>query len=432
MHEIESVGAESIVSPLLEDGAAGKDRPWLFALLIAPSAVLMNGVVQGGVLAYLMGQQGIGIGRIGAVVSLISLPTSLYFLWSPITDFLVQRRSWVLIGAVAAGGLTMAAFQQPSLATKMAVVLMFLAACCSQLVVASCGGIMGTLHSVRARRVASSFYQSGSAGFGAASVFVLLMVAVHNPRMTGLAHLTGGWRTLLMLLVTLLIAGPGLFALAVPRETTGSGESFDIVMRRLGLEFKTTFWRLGAIPYALLMLFPMNSGAATGLLSRIAGDYGVSGAQVAWMNGLGGALLLAAGALAATLIPARVRASVAYLVVGLANAATLLVLWLGPMRPAVYFVGTTLYLFVNGTALATFTAVVLEFMGRSGKSGSGRYSIINGMGNVPVIYMYALDGWGGNKWGPRGLAATEAVVGGVGALILLAYFMTPKKRGALA
>jgi PAT family beta-lactamase induction signal transducer AmpG len=99
------------------------------------------------------------------------------------------------------------------------------------------------------------------------------------------------------------------------------------------------------------------------------------------------------------------------------------------MRPAVYFVGTTLYLFVNGTALATFTAVVLEFMGRSGKSGSGRYSIINGMGNVPVIYMYALDGWGGNKWGPRGLAATEAVVGGVGALILLAYFMTPKKRG---
>ena len=110
----------------------------------------------------------------------------------------------------------------------------------------------------------------------------------------------------------------------------------------------------------------------------------------------------------------------------------LAVLWLGPLRPSTYYLGVTLYLFTIGTCYSMFTAVLLEFLGHSGKSGSGRYSIINGMGNVPVIYMYALDGWGGNKWGPRGLAATEAVVGGVGALILLAYFMTPKKRGALA
>jgi hypothetical protein len=70
-----------------------------------------------------------------------------------------------------------------------------------------------------------------------------------------------------------------------------------------------------------------------------------------------------------------------------------------------------------------FTAVVLEFLGNSGKSGSGRYSIINSLGNVPVLYMIALDGWGGEKWGARGLAGTEAVVGGAGAIILLAYFV---------
>jgi hypothetical protein len=41
--------------------------------------------------------------------------------------------------------------------------------------------------------------------------------------------------------------------------------------------------------------------------------------------------------------------------------------------------------------------------------------------------MIALDGWGGDRWGPRGLAGTETVVGGVGAAILLAYFLMRKK-----
>jgi Na+-driven multidrug efflux pump len=68
--------------------------------------------------------------------------------------------------------------------------------------------------------------------------------------------------------------------------------------------------------------------------------------------------------------------------------------------------------------------VVLEFMGDSGKSGSGRYSIINSLGNVPVLYMALVDGWGGDRWGGRGLAGAEAVVGGIGASVLLIYFLS--------
>jgi PAT family beta-lactamase induction signal transducer AmpG len=345
------------------------------------------------------------------------------------------------------------AFRETNLAANHTVVLMFLAACCSQLVISSCGGMMGTLRSVRARNVASSFYQAGSAGFGAAAAFLLILVGSHDQRLTaavatggwwqrlagsfdsGLIHLAaaaGGWHRLLILLVLVLIAGPGVFSLAAPRTKAAAGEKASLggTLAGLGQEFKTTFWRWGAIPYCLLILFPMNSGAAVGLLPGIAQDYGVSGAQVAWMNGLAGALLVAAGSLSATLIPGKVRASIAYLVVGLANAATLLVLWLGPLHPTVYFVGTTLYLFTCGTGLATFTAVVLEFLGNSGRSGSGRYSIINSLGNVPVLYMQRLDGWGGNRWGARGLPGTEAVLGGVGAAVLLAYFLTKKKGAA--
>ncbi len=180
------------------------------------------------------------------------------------------------------------------------------------------------------------------------------------------------------------------------------------------------------------MLFPMASGALIGLLPGVAQDYHVSGQHMAWMNGLAGALLTASGSLAATLIPARIRASVAYLCVCLLNQLLLVILWLGPLSPSTYFIGATLYLFTIGTCYAMFTAVVLEFLGQSGKSGSGRYSIINSLGNVPVVYMTALDGRGGKLWGARGLAGTDAVVGAIGATILLTYFLTRKRSDAPA
>jgi PAT family beta-lactamase induction signal transducer AmpG len=132
---------------------------------------------------------------------------------------------------------------------------------------------------------------------------------------------------------------------------------------------------------------------------------------------------MAGGSATASILPTRVRAAAMYMLVCLVNCAALCVLWLGPLRPSTYYVGVTLYLFTVGTCYAVFTAVVLEFLGRSGKSGSGRYSIINSLGNIPVLYMLQVDGWGGDRWGGRGLAGAEAVVGAAGAVILLAYIL---------
>jgi MFS transporter, PAT family, beta-lactamase induction signal transducer AmpG len=456
-----------------------QERPWLFGLFIAPNAVLANGIISG-VLSYLLRQQGVSIGRSSEIISLLILPQTIYFLWSPITDFWVRRRTWLIVGA-AASALTMAAaFHGRRLDTPSAVALMFLSACFGQLIVSSCGGMMGTLHSEANRRKAGSSYQGGSLAFGALGVFVLALLAER----IGMGPL--GW------IAAALIALPAFAALAAPEQPREQGQGiaqtftciwdefkttflrwriapffllvalfvFLAIRMAVGLfawiviavsalsalviplvrkrptficiwhEFKTTFLRWRAIPYTLLMIFPMGSGAAIGLFPGIAQDYHVSGHQMAWMNGMAGALLMAAGSLAATLIPARIRASVGYLSVCLLNAATLVILWLGPLSPSTYFVGSTLYLFTIGSCYAMFTAVVLEFLGQSGKSGCGRYSIINSLGNVPVVYMTALDGRGGKLWGARGLAGTDAVVGAIGAAILLTYFLTRKRTEA--
>src|SRR6185437_10511987 len=152
-------------------------------------------------------------------------------------------------------------------------------------------------------------------------------------------------------------------------------------------------------------------------------QYGVDGDHVAWINGLLGGVMMAAGSAAMSLLKTRMQVPLLYMTVALVNCACAAVLWLGPASPGTYYSGVLLYLFTVGSCYAMFTAVVLEFLGDSGKSGSGRYSIINSLGNIPVLYMLQVDGWGADRWGGRGLAATEAVVGGAGALLLLIYFL---------
>ena len=89
---------------------------------------------------------------------------------------------------------------------------------------------------------------------------------------------------------------------------------------------------------------------------------------------------------------------------------------------------TALFLFTIGAGYALFTAVCLEFLGGSGKSGSSRYAIINSLGNIPVVYMTWLDGRGYALWGPRGMPGIDALVGAILILILLGYFVISKRR----
>ena len=421
MHESELPEAVGQVGVPLEEFETKPERPWLYGLLIAPSGVVANGVVQGGVLAYLLSQQHVSTGRQSALIAILSFPTTWYFLWAPITDFFIRRRTWLLCGGLLAAVLMGLAFHRTDLSARSTLVLMFASACLGQLVVSSCGGMMGAMRSVAARKSAGSFYQAGSLGFGALATWGLIWL---YPR-------TG--HNVLAVAAAAMIAVPTLFAFFAPAQPEIATGTVKGTAQRVWQECKETFFHWKALPYVACMTFPMASGSAIGLLTGLAQQYHVQGDSVAWVNGWLGGVLMAGGSGVMALIHTRARASVVYMIVALINCAAMSVLWLGPMTPWTYYAGVTSYLFTVGACYAMFTAVVLEFLGDSGKSGSGRYSIINSLGNVPVLYMLRLDGWGGDKWGARGVGAVETVVGGIGATILLGYFLTRrgvKARGA--
>ena len=402
---------------LVRDTPSGvHERPWLFNFLIAPAAVIAIGLVDGA-LSYLLRNEGVNPARSASIIALLTLPHTIYFLWAPLTDFFVRRRTWLMAASVAASVSLLAAFHQPRLSSTRSVALLFLGMCLGVCVAAACGGMMGSLRSEHNRRRAASFYQVGSLAFGAIAVFVLVTLSYAHYSYASLG-----------LILDAMIVVPALFALAAPPQQLPRESNASEVLARIGREFKSTFLRWEAIPYTLLVSAPICSGALIGLLPGLAIDYGVTGTQLAWINGVGGALLTASGAYVASLIPIRVRASVAFPISGLVNAAAAAIFVLGSPRPAVYFTGTVLFLFTIGAGYGLFTGVSLEFLGGSGKSGSARYAIINSLGNLPVAYMSYFDGRAYARWGPRGMPAADAILSALGAALLLAHFVVSRRR----
>lgn len=392
-----------------------RERPWLIAFLIAPTAVIAIGLVNGA-LSFLFRHEGVNPARGAEIVALLGIAHTIYFLWCPVADFWMRRRTWVLAASACAAVVIAAAFHQPRLESPWSIRLLFVGFCFALVVAASTGGIMGTLQSERNRRLAGSFYQCGSLVVGGIAVFVLVSLVGR----VSLGHL--GW------IVAAMIVLPAFAALAAPPGEVPGGHSARETAARIWAEFKSTFLRWDAIPYTLLITLPICSGAMIGLLPGLAADFGVSGAQVAWMNGIAGALITAAGALAASWIPVRVSAPIAYLSVGILDAASLAIFALGPVQPWVYFLGTTVYLFVVGAGYALFTGVVLEFLGDSGKSGGGRYAILNSFGNLPVAYMSYVDGHGYAHWGARGMPGIDAALSACASALLLVYFAFRRKK----
>jgi MFS transporter, PAT family, beta-lactamase induction signal transducer AmpG len=391
--------------------------PWLFALMSVPHAVITGGV-SGTLLSFLLRQQGVALHAIANQRALLLLPGSLFFLWSPVTDFLLRRKTWLLLSTAASALTVMIALDTSNYASRSVVALLWTSSCLILLASASMGGLVALLMRPEQKTRVGCFLQAGNLAGVAFSGGGLLLLAAHVSKLTlGLAAAA----------LTFIPALPVLWFDEGP--VARRGKAFGEEMVVMGREFKKTFLRLSALPAVLLLVSPLGSGGAIGILSSIARDYGVSGNQVAWTNGLVGGVLTFAGAIAMAWMPAHFDIRMAYAVTGLVNAGVLGVFCFGTPQPWMYIVGSGLFLFTVGACWAMYSALVLKIVGAPGRSGGGRYAMGVSLANLPVAYMAALDGWGAKWFGPKGLPGMDMAVSGVASLAFLAWFWWERTSG---
>ncbi|HEY9128110.1 MAG TPA: MFS transporter, partial [Acidobacteriaceae bacterium] len=330
-------------------------QPWAFVLLPIPYGVFL-GYLQTA-LPWLLRQTGYPVDQIGSIVALVLAPMTLYFLWSPLVDFRLRRRTWNLVLSILSGALLAAAIlllkNHPQLAIGT-LVLGF----STNLLTCSCGGALIALTQGEpgepARAQAAAWMQGGMLTAQALGGALLLYL---SRRLTTPAT---------ALIAALLVALPGLITLTIPEPAPqNSGRHLGHTLRAMGREVRETLFRWHALPALLLLVSPVGTAAAQSLFAAMAREYSVGEHGVLLLNGILGGVLTMLGAFAAVIVPAAWDRRIAYAAAGLVCGLSGAFLAFAPTTPWAYYAGVSLYMCSSGLCYAFFLGVVVIAMGQA-------------------------------------------------------------------
>jgi MFS transporter, PAT family, beta-lactamase induction signal transducer AmpG len=368
--------------------------PWAFGLLVLPLGMYVG--FAGTALPFLLSKAGVPVDEIARIDALLALPPALMFLWTPVVDVKLRRRTWLVLGASATAFCLSAAC--PLLGAshlKLLTALFFVGGCTIALVQASCGGLMATMLTAPGQARAAAWDQAGNFGGGAlGGALVLWFVERLSLPLVGLA--TG-----------VLAILPALAAFTINEAPPIASHWFRgrlAEIRREGLAVLRSPKRRWSV---LLLIAPGSTCAAQLLLPALASHYGVGGKGVMWTNGIAGGVALSLGSLCGVLVPSDWDRRLTYAGAGLTTAFGAIVL-LTANRPAVYFVGTLLYLLTAGLCNAQYVALVLDVVGSAGHDSSTWFMFLTAVGALPIASMTWLEGQSFRKFGTHGLLWTDA------------------------
>ena len=386
----------------------GWPAPWVFSLLILPLGISVG--FKFTPLPFLLAQAGVPVYRIATIATIVHLPAVLVFLWAPLVDVKLRRRTWLVIGALGTSLGLCAAFPLIGASRlKLMTALILAAGVADSLVMASCGGLMVRTLSAPAQAKASAWVMAGQLGGGALGGAAVLWLVVRAPF----------WEV--GVLLAILIALPAFVSLTIPEPLPTPSPLFRGRLAKIGREIQTLVRSPERRWSALLLISPAGTVAAQGLLPAIASHYGVGATGVMWVNGAAGGVVLALGSLCGALVPGDWDRRVTYAGAGLTNALAALVL-MAANRPSVYLLGTVLYLVTGGFCWARFVALLVEIVGPDAGDVSTFYSALNAAGAIPLLFMIWFDGFGFHKFGTHGLLWTDAAPNLVVFAIVLAVF----------
>ncbi len=389
--------------------------PSRFLWIVLPYAVYMGFTTNGG-LSLLFRRAGMSVGDVANAIALLGVPTSIYFLWSPLADIWLPRRTWYLIGTVCAGAAITAGSAMLARDPRVAVWMFLFGMVFCMLVSSAYGGLMASMVAPPQRTRAAAWAQASNLGGGAVGPGIILYLALQEGP------------PLWVIAAGLLVVIPALAVIGLREPNRPPSPSFAAHLREVGAELRETCLTPKNFFGLLLLLAPPGAGALIGLLPAISPDYHVEGAAVVWINGIGGGLLMALGCLAGGWVP-RFDRRIAYALAGALNALPAAYLVLAPANPTVYMIGTVSYLFTIGLTSTLSMDLVLDVVGAAGRSASLRYSILSAFSYFPIAYMTWLEGRAADAFGFRGVPAVEAL-SSLFDLPLILIWMWWRRRGA--
>ena len=394
-----------LINLVVEDVRTRHPAAWLFGVTVLPYGIYYGFI--GVTMPYLLRAAGVPVDRIAGISALCLAPAVWYFLWAPLADIGLRRRTWLMLTA-ALSAVCIVFAMRLSLITELGsfVPLVVAGSALSTVVAAANGGLMAATLEDHQRGHASGWFQAGYTGGGAVGAGASLWLAPHLSAET------------LGLVIALMIFVPSLGAFLIVEADAGHKPGMELFAEMLR-DLKVMFVSRRTLSGIAILLCPLGAAAAANLFSGVAVDYQASNSTVVWITGFGGGLFTALGSLAGGFVADRIPRRVAYALAALISSACAIGMLVAPQREATFAIGASLYLFTMGLSFATYQALTLELVGPPGRSASTRQSLYAAAGNAPVMYMTWLDGQGYRRFGTRGLLGTDALSNLIAASLVL-------------
>lgn len=379
--------------------------PWIFGITNIPYGVA--GTYCGVAMPFILRKHGIPIETIAAIAALTFLPAAYQLFWAPVIDLGIRRRSWLILCSCL-GAICLAAtllLRLPDQLTEYQILMVAGQALVGM--VASCNGaLVATTVDPAKRGRAAGFVNAGNLGAAALGGGVVLTLFNNStPSITAIA-------------LALMIIVPSFVALFI-KEAAPLKQPLLRHLGSMGKEvWKAVRARQGWTGI-LFCLSPVGTVALTNLFSGLSSDYHVSHQMIEWINGYGGGLVTAGGALASGFLLDRCDRRKFYLLSGLLTALCCSAMAFAPHTPITFIIGALSYLLIAGLAYASFSAVVYEIVGTAGSTASTLYSVFPAAGNQAIAYVLFLDGKSHQVCGTKGLFLCDAALNLAGVVLLL-------------
>lgn len=382
--------------------------PAVFTVLIIPFGAMSGYVTVA--MAFLCTRYQLSVEDGAMLIASGMLPHVWKFLWAPVADTTLSRKRWYLISVVlcALGITAMSAIPlaKDNLVLLEAVIL--LANVAATFLGMSVEGLMAHTTPPERRGWVGAWFQAGNLGGSGLGGGAGLWMATHlpSPWMAGAG------------LGLCFIAGSAVLFF-VPEV---AAESRDKPLPFAGWSAVVDLWRTvitrGGLLCAVLCLLPINTGAATNVLSqaKVAAQWRVDEDTVALVNGLLNGGVSALGCMAAGPLCVWLGSRKVYAGVALLMAAVSASMAVSPFTPVMFVTYTLAYAFVVGLSYTAFTGFVLDAIGKG--AAATKYNAFASLSNFPIMYMGLVLARAQTWWAEKGMLFTDAAAGVIGLIVL--------------
>jgi len=371
-------------------------RPLTFFFLLLPYGISTGFVSI--TLPFFLTRAGFSVATAASIVALGISANIWLVLWGPVVDLTLTPRRWYLFAAVTSAAalflLGLVPFEQRAVVILTAMV--FISQVAVTLVVLPMGALMAYTVADEEKGRAAGWYQAGNLGGNGIGGGAGVWLGVHFSKELASATLS----------LAMIAAAAAIYFAADFRIVAGYG--IRERMRLMGRDILAMI--RSAIPLLTIVLVtsPIGAGAMNNLWSAVASDWHAGPQTVALVTGVFNGIVCALGCVMGGWIADRFGRWWAYFGSGGALALVATVMAVAPWTSIAYGVGVLVYAFFLGAGYAAFSALVVHAIGRG--VASTKYAILQSLGNIPVAYMTAFNGWVHDRYGGVWMLNGEALL----------------------